>query len=146
MNATEGDVVIGGASGLGPSRHRTRLLREIAKYVAIFRIELRQLTAYTWDFILSNITIVLFIFVLIQVWSITVKPDEVSSIPGESFTWASLIWFLAGGQTLYFAVQTEAQLDIEHDVISGNIVITLARPYDYLMARFAVVMANTLLS
>jgi ABC-2 type transport system permease protein len=122
------------------------LRREFSKYFSIFRIELRQLTAYTWDFVLSNITIVLFFYVLLQVWKITVSPESVASMPGESFTWEQLIWFLAGGQTLYFAVQTEAQLDIEHDVISGNIVITLARPYDYLLARFAVVMANTVLS
>lgn len=122
------------------------LRREFSKYFSIFRIELRQLTAYTWDFVLSNITIVLFFYVLLQVWKITVSPESVASNPGESFTWEQLIWFLAAGQTLYFAVQTEAQLDIEHDVISGNIVITLARPYDYLLARFAVVMANSVLS
>jgi ABC-2 type transport system permease protein len=125
---------------------RSRLIREASKYWSIFRIELRQLTAYTWDFVVSNITIVLFFYVLLQVWGITVRPESVASMPGESFTWASLIWFMAGSQTLYFSVQTEAQLDIERDVISGNIVIAMARPYDYLMARFAVVMANTVLS
>jgi ABC-2 type transport system permease protein len=125
---------------------RFNLWREVNKYFSIFRIELRQLTAYTWDFVLSNITIVLFFYVLLQVWNVTVSPEKVAAIPGEGFTWESLIWFLAGTQTLYFSVQTEAQLDIEHDVISGNIVVTMARPYDYLLARFAVVMANTLLS
>jgi ABC-2 type transport system permease protein len=128
------------------SPRRFNLLHEATKYFSIFRIELRQLTAYTWDFVLSNITIVLFFYVLLQVWKVTVSPEKVADIPGEGFTWESLIWFLAGAQTLYFSVQTEAQLDIEHDVISGNIVITMARPYDYLLARFAVVMANTLLS
>jgi ABC-2 type transport system permease protein len=123
-----------------------RFLREAGKYAAIFRIELRQLTAYTWDFVLSNITVVLFFYILIQVWRVTVSPASVASLPGESFTWSRLIWFLAAGQTLYFAVQSEAQLAIENDVISGNIAVTLARPYDYLLARFAVVMANTLLS
>jgi ABC-2 type transport system permease protein len=131
-------------SALTPRRFN--LLREASKYFSIFRIELRQLTAYTWDFVLSNITIVLFFYVLLQVWNVTVSPDKVAEMPGEGFTWEQLIWFLAGAQTLYFSVQTEAQLDIEHDVISGNIVITMARPYDYLLARFAVVMANTLLS
>jgi ABC-2 type transport system permease protein len=111
----------------------------------MFRIELRQLTTYTWDFVLGNITIVLFFYVLLQVWQITVKPENVASLAGESFTWTQLIWFLAAAQTLYFSVQTEAQLQIEQDVISGNIAITLARPYDYLLARFAAVMANTLL-
>lgn len=118
----------------------------MAKYFAIFRIELRQLMAYTWDFVLSNITIVLFFFVLIQVWQVTVTADRVSAIPGENFDWSRLVWFLAAGQVLYFAVQTEAQLEIEHDVITGNIAVTLARPYDYLLSRFAVTLANTLLS
>lgn len=121
-------------------------MRALAKYFAIFRIELRQLTTYTWDFVLSNATIVLFFFVLIQVWQVTVHADAVDALPGETFDWARLIWFLAGGQILYFAVQTEAQLEIEHDVITGNIAITLARPYDYLLSRFAVTFANTLLS
>jgi ABC-2 type transport system permease protein len=107
---------------------------------------LRQLTAYAWDFVLSNITIVLFFFVLLQVWEVTVSSAAVPSLSGEGFTWAQLVWFLAAGQTLYFAVQTEAQLDIETDVISGNIAVTLARPYDYLLSRFAVVMAHTVLS
>ena len=115
------------------------------KYWAIFRIELRQITTYVWDFVFGNITIVLFFYVLLQVWQITVKPENVSGLGGEHFTWEQLIWFLAAGQVLYFSVQTDAQLGIEHDVISGNIVITLARPYDYLLARFAQVMANTLL-
>lgn len=122
------------------------MLRSAAKYVAIFRIELRNLTAYTWDFVFSNVTIILFFYILIQVWEVTVTSDAVSSLPGETFDWAQLIWFLAGGQTLYFAVQTDAQLDIEEDVISGNIAVTLARPYDYLLSRFAVTFANTLLS
>ncbi|MDB5035880.1 MAG: hypothetical protein JWQ98_3121 [Chlorobi bacterium] len=134
---------IPGARGIAP---RTSLVREAGKYWSIFRIELRQLTAYTWDFVLSNGTIVLFFYVLLQVWKVTVGPAAVSSLNGEALDWTKLIWFLAAAQTLYFAVQTEAQLDIENDVISGNIVITLARPYDYLMARFAVVMANTVLS
>ncbi|MEO5930827.1 MAG: hypothetical protein ABIR47_12900 [Candidatus Kapaibacterium sp.] len=126
--------------------HSHSLVREVGKYWSIFRIELRQLTAYTWDFVLSNGTIILFFYVLLQVWKITVGTTAVSSLNGESLDWTKLIWFLAAAQTLYFAVQTEAQLDIENDVISGNIVITLARPYDYLLARFAVVMANTVLS
>jgi len=104
------------------------------------------MTTYAWDFVLSNITIVLFFYVLLQVWQITIAPDQVGHLPGESMNWDELIWFLAAGQILYFSVQTEAQLDIENDVISGNIVVTLARPYDYLSARFASVMAHTLLS
>jgi len=122
------------------------LRRELGKYAAIFRIELRQQTAYTWDFILSNITIVLFFYVLLQVWQVTVRPENVAGLAGEGFTWVELIWYLAASQTLYFAVQTEAQLDIEHDVISGNIAITLARPYDYLLARFASSLAHIVLS
>lgn len=125
---------------------RIRPLRAAAKYWAIFRIELRQLTAYTWDFVLSNVTIVIFFFVLLQVWRVTVSPADVAALPGENFTWEKLIWFLAAGQTLYFSVQTEAQLDIEHDVITGNIAVTLARPYDYLLSRFSVVMAHSLLA
>ncbi len=122
------------------------LLREIGKYLAIFRIELRQQTAYTWDFFFSNITIVLFFYVLIQVWQVTVSPEKVGALAGEGFSWEELIWFLAATQTLYFSVQSEAQLDIEHDVISGNIAVTLARPYDYLLARFSASMAHTVLS
>jgi ABC-2 type transport system permease protein len=117
----------------------------VTKYWAMFRIELRQATTYVWDFVFGNITIVLFFYVLLQVWQITVKPENVAALHGESFTWTQLIWFLAAAQILYFSVQTDAQLDIEHDVISGDIAITLARPYDYLLARFARVMANTVL-
>jgi ABC-2 type transport system permease protein len=117
----------------------------LAKYWAIFRIELRQSTTYIWDFVLGNITIVLFFYVLLQVWQVTVKAENVASLGGESFTWTQLIWFLAGSQILYFSVETDTQLQIEQDVISGNIAITLARPYDYLMARFSTVMAHTLL-
>jgi ABC-2 type transport system permease protein len=80
------------------------------------------------------------------VWEVTVSADAVTALPGERFDWTQLIWFLAGGQTLYFAVQTDAQLEIEHDVITGNIAVTLTRPYDYLLGRFAVTFANTLLS
>lgn len=130
----------------GHEHRRHRLRRAIGKYAAIFRIELRQQTAYAWDFILSNITIVLFFYVLLQVWQVTVRPENVAGLSGEVFNWTELIWFLAATQTLYFAVQTEAQLDIEHDVISGNIAVTLARPYDYLLARFSASMAHILLS
>src|ERR1043165_28087 len=97
------------SSTVAAVRGDLNLRRELSKYLSIFRIELRQLTAYTWDFVLSNITIILFFYVLLQVWKITVSPQSVASIPGESFTWEQLIWFLAAGQTLYFAVQTEAQ-------------------------------------
>jgi ABC-2 type transport system permease protein len=135
-------AAIGAPVGTPPRRP----WRSIVKYWAIFSIELRQLTAYTWDFILANATIVVSFYVLFQVWKVTVSPAGLASVPGESFTWDQLIWFLAGAQVLYFAVQSEAQLDIENDVISGNIAVTLARPYDYLLARFAVVMANIVLS
>jgi ABC-2 type transport system permease protein len=121
-------------------------LTPLFKYWSIFRIELRQLTAYAWDFLLSNITIILFFYVLLQVWQVTVRPENVEGLAGENFTWVQLIWFLAAAQILYFSVQTETQMEIEHDVISGNIAITLARPYDYLLARFAASMAHTLLS
>ncbi|MBK8910030.1 MAG: hypothetical protein IPM61_01755 [Chlorobi bacterium] len=124
-----------------PSLHRSA-----PKYFAIFRTELRQMTTYAWDFVIGNITVVLFFYVLLQVWQATIQPQAVGGISGENFTWEQLLWFLAAGQILYFSVQTEAQLEIEHDVISGNIVTTLARPYDYLLARFASVMAHTVLS
>ncbi len=101
--------------------------------------------AYTWDFILGNITIVLFFYILIQVWMVTVG-EGVAHLGGEGFTWSQLIWFLAGGQILYFSVQTEAQLEIQNDVLSGNIVVAMARPYDYLLYRFSSVMAHTFLS
>ena len=67
------------------------MLRSASKYIAIFRIELRNLTAYTWDFLLSNLTIILFFYVLIQVWEVTVSADAVSAIPGETFDWTQLI-------------------------------------------------------
>lgn len=124
----------------------TTLSQATGKYWAIFRIELRQLTAYTWDFIIANITVVLFFFILLQVWQVTVRPEHVAALAGERMRWTELIWFLAGAQILFFSVHSEAQLEIEHDVISGNIVVTLARPYDYLLARLATVMANILLS
>lgn len=149
MRQNDADVIQSGvelpAAGT-TGRRRHTIWREAGKYVAIFRIELRQQTAYTWDFILSNITIVLFFYVLLQVWQVTVRPENVGALSGEGFSWTELIWFLAASQTLYFAVQTEAQLDIEHDVITGNIAVTLARPYDYLLARFAASMAHILLS
>lgn len=104
------------------------------------------MTAYAWDFVVGNITIVIFFYILVEVWTVSVGHDAVAGLPGENFTWERLIWFLAGAQTLYFSVQTEAQLNIQNDVISGNIVISLARPYDYLLARFASVLAHTLLS
>jgi len=120
-------------------------VKAIAKYWSIFRIEFRQMLAYTWDFILGNITIVLFFYILIQVWLVTVG-SGVDHLGGEGFTWKELLWFLAGGQILYFSVQTEAQLDIQNDVLSGNIVVAMARPYDYLLYRFSSVMAHTILS
>ncbi|HVZ38575.1 MAG TPA: hypothetical protein VHI13_04815 [Candidatus Kapabacteria bacterium] len=122
------------------------LYAESRKYWAVFRIELRQQTTYFWDFVLGNAVIVLFLFVLIQVWQATVKPENVAGLRGEHLNWAELIWFLAAAQTLYFAVHTEAQIEIEHDVVSGNIAVVLARPYDYLMLRFATSMAHTVLS
>lgn len=120
--------------------------RSFQKYIAIFQTELRQMTTYAWDFVLGNITVVLFFYVLLQVWQATISPENLAAIEGKNYSWDTLIWFLAAGQILYFSVQTEAQLEIESDVISGNIVITLARPYDYLLARFASVMAHTFLS
>lgn len=120
-------------------------MKTIGKYWSIFRIEFRQMLAYTWDFILGNITIVLFFYILIQVWLVTVG-SGVDHLGGERFTWDQLVWFLAGGQILYFSVQTEAQLDIQNDVLSGNIVVAMARPYDYLLYRFSSVMAHTMLS
>src|SRR5690606_22841098 len=47
---------------------------------------------------------------------------------------------------LFYAVQTEAQLKIEEDVLSGNIVVTLTRPYDYLTAQFSATLAYIFLS
>lgn len=95
------------------------------KYIKIFKISLKNNMTYFKDFLLSNIFIILIIFIFVHLWK-NIYIHNVKS----NFTYNKTIWYLIINESVFFN-NMDLFKKIEDDIKTGNICYYLNKPYSY---------------
>ena len=109
-------------------------MRHLAKYLAVFRINLLQQLAYSGEALARSVSLVLFMIVFTALWSTAYTVSGRSELGG--FTLSGIIWYLAMTETLMLA-RARTHLDIAERVKSGDIAYALNKPYSYPLFEWA---------
>lgn len=109
-------------------------LRRAGKYVAIFRTGLMTQLAYPADLWLRTIFVVVIMFIFSSLWRTTYGETGSATLGGLSFT--QMLWYLAITESVLLSRPRDS-VQIDVDVRSGTLAYQLARPYNYVLYRFA---------
>jgi ABC-2 type transport system permease protein len=109
-------------------------MSHLAKYLAVFRINLLQQLAYGGEALARSLSMMLFMVVFTALWSTAYGVSGRSELGG--FTLSGIIWYLAMTETLMLA-RARTHIDIGEAVKSGDIAYTLNKPYSYPLFQWA---------
>jgi len=111
------------------------------KYWAIFKIQLQDRLAYTGDLVTQSISIILFLFVFLQLWRTTYNASGTDSIAG--MTLVDTMWYLMIAET---AVLSRPRLTrtISDAVKDGSIAYQLNKPYHFILYHFSAALGETI--
>jgi ABC-2 type transport system permease protein len=113
----------------------------LAKYVAVFRINMLQQFAYTGETIARSLAMILFMVIFMGLWTTAYTVSGRSQLAG--FTLPAIIWYLAMTETLMLA-RARAHIQIGEEVKAGDIVYGLNKPYHYPLFQWANALAASL--
>lgn len=120
-----------------PSRRPGLLRRAMLparKYAAIFRVSLLSQLAYPAEMWLRTIFVLMIMFVFSSLWHTTYGELGRSLLGGLSLT--QMLWYLAITESIILSRPRDA-VKIDEEVRTGQLAYQLARPYNYLLYRFA---------
>lgn len=101
----------------------------ILKYGSIVATNLQNQLAYVWDTLNRSVTILLFMFILVQLWTAVYDREGTASISG--LTLANTIWYFLIAEVIQLG-QIRHDARITQEIKDGSIAYTLNKPYNYL--------------
>ncbi|HMQ31795.1 MAG TPA: ABC-2 family transporter protein [Chloroflexaceae bacterium] len=108
--------------------------RKLAKYWAIFTIQLQSAAAYPLDLAARSLSIVMFMVVFFGLWRSTYAAQGATSIAG--LTLRDTLWYLMLAETVVLSRPRLAQ-QIAAQVKDGSIAYLLNKPYSFLLYQAA---------
>ena len=117
------------------------MLRTSHKYWAIFRAQILNRLAYPGDLLTQAFSIVLFMFVFMQLWRATYGASGQSVIAG--FSLSQTIWYLMMAETIMLS-RPRLSRRISDDVKDGAVAYLLNKPYNFLLYQFSVSLGDSL--
>lgn len=117
-------------------------MASIAKYFAVFRINLLQQLAYSGEALARSLSMALFMIVFTALWSTAYSVSGRSELAGYSLS--QLIWYLAMTETLMLA-RARTHIEIGEAVKSGDIAYALNKPYSYPLFQWANTVGSSLI-
>lgn len=122
-------------------RPHPRSWRRCSKYGVAFRVSLRNQLAYAGEVWLRTIFIALIMFIFASLWRTTYGEMGRATVGG--FTLAQMLWYLAITESIVLSRPRET-FRIDEEVRTGDIVYALARPYHFVLFRYAAVLGERL--
>lgn len=116
--------------------------RTLAKYWAIFIIQLQNAAAYPLDLAVRSLSIVLFMLVFFGLWRTTYAAQGANRIAGLSLN--DMLWYLMVAETIVLSRPRMAQ-QIATQVKDGSIAYLLNKPYSFLLYQAAASMGESAL-
>src|SRR5205807_7117230 len=114
----------------------------LAKYSAVFRINLLQQLAYSGESVARSLSMVLFMIVFTALWTTAYAVSGRTEMAG--FSLSGIIWYLAMTETLMLA-RARIFIDISDGVKSGDIAYALNKPYSYPLFQWANALGTSLI-
>ena len=112
------------------------------KYWAIFKTQLINSFAYPADLISRSLTIVLFLFIFIQLWRTTYSAVGQEVIAG--LTLRDTLWYLMLAETIVLS-KPRLSTTIAETVKEGSIAYILNKPYNFLFYQLSIGFGDSIL-
>ena len=109
------------------------------KYWSILQIQLANRLAYTGDLLAQSTSIVVFLFVFLQLWKTTYSALDTDEIAG--LTLADTLWYLMLAETIILSKPRLART-ITATVKDGSIAYLLNKPFNFLLYQMSVGLAD----
>lgn len=117
----------------GPSAGRS-LRRSLGKYTAIVRVQLSDRITYSGDLLIQSLTIVMFMWIFMQLWRVTYNANGPGVIAGLSLR--ETMWYLMAGEVIMLSKPRVWRV-ISEGVKDGSIAYLLNKPYDFLLYQLS---------
>jgi ABC-2 type transport system permease protein len=104
------------------------------KYVAAFRISLLSQLAYPGELWLRTLFLVLIMFIFSSLWHTTYGELGRATVGG--FTLPRMLWYLAVTESLMLS-RPRGTVRLDEEVRTGDFAYALARPYRFVLFRYA---------
>ena len=104
------------------------------KYAAVFRISVLNQLAYPAELWLRTIFVFIIMFIFSSLWHTTF--GELGRARLGGFSLSQMLWYLAITESILLSRPRDA-LRVDEEVRTGELAYQLARPYNYLIYRFA---------
>jgi ABC-2 type transport system permease protein len=120
------------------TRERRGIGQKIAltlhKYLAVLRVSAANNLAYLSEVFFRAMFLLVFIFVFLQLWTVTYAGKGVHALGG--YTINGIIWYVAVTEIIALSLPPLTR-QIDQEVRSGQIAYLLGRPCNYVLYRFA---------
>ena len=116
-------------------------MRKLAKYWAIFKIQVVNSLAYPVELIWRSAMIVLFLWVFAQLWKVTYSAAGTATIGG--LTLHDILWYLMLAETIELS-RPRLVRAISEAVKDGSIAYLLNKPYDFLLYQLSTSLGESL--
>lgn len=112
----------------------------VAKYFAIFKIQFTNRWTYAGDLAAQSVTIVMFMWIFMQLWRTTYNFTGTGSIAG--FSLADTLWYLMVAETIMLS-KPRLSRSISQSVKDGSIAYILNKPYNFLLYQLSIGLGDT---
>jgi ABC-2 type transport system permease protein len=113
----------------------------VSKYVAIFKIQITNRWAYAGDLVTQSVTIVMFMWIFLQLWRTTFNVSGTSTLAGLSLR--DTLWYLMIAETIMLS-KPRLSRSISQSVKDGSIAYILNKPYHFLLYQMSIGLGDML--
>ncbi len=104
------------------------------KYMAVLRVSIASNVAYVMELVFRALLLIVFVFILGQLWKTTFSARGASIISG--FSISDMVWYLVASETIAMSLPALTRR-IDQEVRSGQLAYLLGRPCSYVFYNFA---------
>jgi ABC-2 type transport system permease protein len=104
------------------------------KYTAVLRVSMASNLAYSMEVVFRSLLLVVFVFILGQLWKTTFAARGASLLSG--FSISDMVWYLVASEVIAMSLPMLTRR-IDQEVRSGELAYLLGRPCSYVFYNFA---------
>lgn len=113
----------------------------LSKYLAVFKTQLSNRSAYAADLAAQSLTIIMFMWIFMQLWRTTYGFSGQTQIAG--FSLSDTLWYLMIAETIMLS-KPRLSSSISATVKDGAIAYLLNKPYNYLLYQLSIGLGDAL--
>jgi ABC-2 type transport system permease protein len=106
----------------------------VRKVLTVMRITLASRLAYSGEYLIRTVFLVLILFTFLQLWRSTSMATDILGSTG--FTIPQLLWYLAFTESMTLSIGWISESEVDKEVRSGDLAYRLVRPLAYPLQHF----------